>query len=165
MRFFSSLFLLLLCAGALGLRAADAGKTDYAPLGFDQLASFPFTPPDMDTVDPKANPPSCANQIPARIKALDEQRVAVTGYMLPTKMEGGLVKEFLLVKDPMLCCYGIMPKVNEWVVVRMVGTGVKALMDVPLTFDGKLRVGEMYENGYLSGIYLLEGDKQAETKG
>ena len=85
--------------------------------------------------------------------------------MLPVKMDGGLVKEFLLVKDPMMCCYGIMPKINEWVVVKMVGKGVKPLMDIPITFDGKLRVGEMYENGYLTGVYLLEGDKMAEPKG
>ncbi|HVT71826.1 MAG TPA: hypothetical protein VHD61_01710, partial [Lacunisphaera sp.] len=70
--------------------------------------------------------------------------------------------EFLLVKDPMLCCYGVMPRLNEWVVVRMVGDGVKPLMDVPLTFEGKLRVGEMFENNYLTGLYLLEGDRQME---
>ena len=80
--------------------------------------------------------------------------------MLPVKMDGGLVKEFLLVKDPMLCCYGVMPKVTEWVVVKMTGAGVKPLMDTPITFLGKLRVGEIMENGYLTGIYLLEGEKQ-----
>jgi hypothetical protein len=58
-----------------------------------------------------------------------------------------------------------MPKLNEWIVVKMVGSGVKPLMDFPITFEGKLRVGEMYENGYLTGLYLLEGDRQTETKG
>jgi hypothetical protein len=54
---------------------------------------------------------------------------------------------------------------NEWVVVKMVGKGVKPLMDIPITFEGRLRVGEMYENGYLTGVYLLEGDRMAEVKG
>ncbi|MEI7567318.1 MAG: hypothetical protein WCJ10_05735, partial [Opitutaceae bacterium] len=81
------------------------------------------------------------------------------------RMEGGLVKELLLVKDPMMCCYGVMPKINEWVVVKMIGAGVKPLMDVPITFEGKLRVGEMYENGYLTGVYLLEGEKLVGVKG
>jgi len=40
--------------------------------------------------------------------------VAVTGFMLPTKMDKGLVTEFLLVKESMMCCYGVMPKINEW---------------------------------------------------
>ena len=158
--------LLLASCGLLALRAAEPAKADgYQNVGFDKLASYTFTPPEADSTTPDAKPPSGAAQIPDRIKALDQQKVAVTGYMLPTKMEGGLVKEFLLVKDPMMCCYGVMPKINEWVVVKMVGAGVKPLMDIPITFDGKLRVGEMYENGYLTGVYLLEGDKMAATKG
>jgi hypothetical protein len=47
----------------------------------------------------------------------------------------------------------------------MNGAGVKPLMDLPITFEGKLRVGEMFENGYLTGVYLLEGDRMASGKG
>jgi hypothetical protein len=162
-----------LLSGAPGaLCAADnpgavvAGPSDeYQKVGFDRLASFTYTPPEADPATPNAPPPSGAAQIPEKIKDLDQQKVAVTGFMLPVKMDGGLVKELLLVKDPMLCCYGVMPKLNEWVVVKMVGKGVKPLMDVPITFEGRLRVGEMYENGYLTGLYLLEGDRLADVKG
>ena len=156
----------LLLGSALALRAADTLPAGgYEAVGLDRLASYTFTPPDYDPTVPNAKPPSGADQIPARIKALDLQKVAVTGYMLPTKMDKGLVVEFLLVKDPMMCCYGVMPRINEWVVVKMVGAGVKALMDIPITFDGRLRVGEMYENGYLTGVYLLEGDRMVGVKG
>ena len=158
--------ILLLLGSVLALRAADAPKAgEIEKVGFDRLASYNFTPPEADPATPNAPPPSGAAQIPDRIKSLDQHKVAVTGFMLPTKMEGGLVKEFLLVKDPMMCCYGVMPKINEWIVVKMTGAGVKPLMDLPITFEGKLRVGEMYENGYLTGVYLLEGEKMAETKG
>ena len=27
-----------------------------------------------------------------------------------------------------------------------------------------LMIGAMYENGYMTGVYLLEGEKQAESK-
>jgi hypothetical protein len=161
-----------LLSATAALRAADsagepaaADGDGYQKVGFDRLASYTFIPPEYDSTTPNAPPPSGAKQIPDRIKALDQQKVAVTGFMLPVKMDAGLVKEFLLVKDPMMCCYGIMPKINEWVVVKMVGRGVKPLMDIPITFEGRLRVGEMYENGYLTGVYLLEGDKMAENKG
>jgi len=151
--------LLLLAAGVLGLRAAEPAKADgYENVGFDRLASYNYTPPETETA-------KAPDQIPAPIKALDQRKVAVTGYMLPTKMDKGLVTEFLLVKDPMMCCYGVMPKVNEWVVVKMTGAGVKALMDLPITFEGKLKVGEIFENGYLTGVYLLEGDRMAASKG
>ncbi len=167
-KFYLGLSLLAVISGTtLGLRAetpTDAALIDgYEKVGFDRLASFNFNPPADDAA--AANQAKSNEQIPGKIKALDERKVAVTGFMLPVKMDGGLVKEFLLVKDPMLCCYGVMPKVNEWVVVKMTGKGVPALMDVPITFEGKLKVGMMMENGYLTGIYLLEGEKQAETKG
>jgi len=156
---FPSRHFLLLAAGALVLRAAEPAKADgYENVGFDRLASYTYTPPETETAKP-------TDQIPAPIKALDQHRVAVTGFMLPTKMDKGLVTEFLLVKDPMMCCYGVMPKINEWVVVKMVGGGVKPLMDLPITFEGKLKVGEMFENGYLTGVYLLEGDRMAASKG
>jgi hypothetical protein len=160
-----SLFVVMSC-GALVLRAAEPAQGDgYETVGFDRLASYTYNVPEVDPAKPAAPPPSGESQIPDKIKALDQQKVAVTGFMLPVKMDGGLVKEFLLVKDPMLCCYGVMPKLNEWVVVKMVGKGVKPLMDIPITFEGRLKVGEMYENGYLTGIYLLAGDRMAETKG
>lgn len=166
--FASRLLVCLLALGlATGLSAAEPTKApSYEVVGFDRLASYEYTPPDYDAAAPAKDQPPVVkpNQIPAAIKELDQRKVAVTGFMLPVKMEAGLVKEFLLVKDPMMCCYGVMPKLNEWVVVRMVGKGVKPLMDVPIVLEGKLRVGEMFENGYLTGLYLLEGDQLAEAK-
>ena len=151
--------LLLLATAALTLRAAEPMKADgYENVGFDRLAAFSYTPPETETAKP-------TDQIPEKIRALDQKKVAVTGFMLPTKMDKGLVTEFLLVKDPMMCCYGVMPRINEWIVVKMVGGGVKPLMDIPITFEGKLKVGEMFENGYLTGLYLLEGEKMAAVKG
>jgi hypothetical protein len=137
----------------------------YDAVGFDFLSGFEFNPPDYDPSAPDAKPPSGADQIPANVKALDQRKVAVTGFMLPTKMEGSLVVEFLLVKDAMMCCYGAMPRVNEWIVVKMTGKGVKPLMDIPVTFEGKLTVGEMFENGYLTGLYLLDGEALTKVEG
>jgi hypothetical protein len=152
---------LILLLPALWLAGAvRAAEPEVITVGFDKLASYEFVAPD----DP-AKAAAAEAQIPAKVREFNDKKVAVTGFMLPVKMDGGLVTEFLLVKDPMMCCYGVMPKINEWVVVKMTGAGVKPLMDIPITFDGKLRVGEMYENGYLTGLYLLEGDKMAATKG
>lgn len=140
-------------------------ENGYRVVGFDQLASFEFTPPTTAPAPAgQLEAKKGDKQIPERIKALDATKVMVTGFMLPIKMKEGLVSEFLLVKDPMMCCYGIMPKINEWVIVRMTGKGVPPLMDIPISFEGKLDVGEIYDNGYLTGIYLLEGERQAKTK-
>jgi hypothetical protein len=154
---------LMFSLGAL-LAAGVAHAAEAAPavvsVGFDKLASFEFTAPESEAAAPAAE-----KQIPDRVRELDTKEVTVTGFMLPVKMDGGLVTEFLLVKDPMLCCYGVMPKVNEWVVVKMVGKGVPPMMDIPITFQGQLKVGQIYEGGYLTGLYLLKGEKRVEQKG
>jgi hypothetical protein len=161
--------LVLLCATLsaaddVGLPAPEV-EDGYLRLGFDKLASYKFIPPTYDpAADPKATPPSGEEQIPAGVKNWSGKKAIVTGFMLPVKMDGGLVTEFLLVKDPMMCCYGVVPNMNEWVVVKMVKGGVKPLMDVPISFYGELKVGAMFENGYMTGIYLLEGEKMGEVK-
>jgi len=136
----------------------------YLKLGFDRLASYKFVPPAFDpAVDPKAVPPTGEEQIPGEVKSWSGQKVLVTGFMMPVKMEKGLVTEFLLLKDPMMCCYGTVPNINEWIVVKMT-KGVAPLMDVPIAFYGVLKIGAMFENGYLSGIYQLEGEKMGAVQ-
>ncbi|MDB6167217.1 MAG: hypothetical protein JWM88_81 [Verrucomicrobia bacterium] len=154
---------------ALAADTADNGAPEvedgYLRLGFDRLASYKFVAPTYDpAADAKAPPASGEEQIPEGVKHWSGRKAIVTGFMLPVKMDGGLVTEFLLVKDPMMCCYGVVPNMNEWVVVRMVKGGVRPLMDVPVSFYGELKVGAMFENGYMTGIYLLEGEKMGAMK-
>ena len=100
-------------------------------------------------------------QIPEPIKELNNKKISLRGFMLPLKVEGGLVTEMLIMKDQSMCCYGATPRINEWVSVKMKG-GVKPLMDEPVTLMGTLKVGETRENGYLVGIYAMDGDKMGE---
>ena len=97
--------------------------------------------------------------IPEQVRALNNRSVSIKGFMLPLKVEGGLVTELLIMKDQSMCCYGSTPKINEWVSVKMKSKGVKALMDQPVTLFGQLHVGEARENGYLVGIYRLDGER------
>lgn len=134
----------------------------YLKVGFDRLASFPFKSPDCDSAaNPNKSPTAGEEQIPAAIKQLSGKKVIVTGFMLPIKVENGLATEFLLMKSQLLCCYGITPSVNEWVLVTL-KSGVKPRMDVPVSCCGTLRVGAMFEHGFLTGIYALDGEKMVE---
>ncbi len=102
------------------------------------------------------------NRIPPEVQALEGKRVAISGYMLPVNFdEKGFVKEFLIIRSPMVCCYGVAPRLNEWVVVKMDSKAKKIvpMMDVPLDFYGTLHVGEKYEGGVFTGLYRLEGEK------
>lgn len=144
--------------GLGGVAVADEGAAK--PVSFETLSSYTFTP-----ADDQAKAPAAEAQIPATVKELDAKKVTVTGFMLPVKMSEGLVTEFLLMKDPSMCCFGSTPKVTEWVIVKMVGKGVQPLMDVPITFEGTFKVGQLYEGGYLAGLYLLQGERQVAQKG
>ena len=158
-----------LAVGLSSARAADvpagpAKDGGYSKAGFDLLASYSFVPAELDpSAPPGTPPPSGAKQIPPHVMELDGKNVIVSGYMLPTKVEQGLVREFLLVSSLMLCCYGQTPQVNEFVVVKMGGAGVKAVMDTPVQFYGKLAVKEMYEEGFLTNIYSLTGERMGKS--
>ena len=83
--------------------------------------------------------------------------------MLPLKVEGGLVTELLIMKDQSMCCYGNVPKITEWVNVKTSGSGIKPIMDQPISILGTLHVGAMRENGYLIGIYQMDGEKVVDS--
>jgi hypothetical protein len=137
---------------------APTAKSGFASVGFDVLATFKYEVPE-DAPASKTNAPATDpdTQIPANVKAFSGKKVAVKGFMLPLKVEGGLVTELLLMRDQSMCCFGTVPKINEWIAVKMTTSGIKPVMDQAVTLYGTLKVGAMRENGYLVGIYQMDG--------
>lgn len=161
-----------LLALGLSFAAAGTGLADPAPavdngylkLGFDRLSGFKFVAPNYDPITDAAKPPPTGeDQIPARVKEYSGKKAVITGFMLPTKLDNGKATEFLIMANQMACCFGTVPNMNDWVVVHM-PQGVEVVQDVPISFYGKLKVGAMYENGYMTGIYEMEADKMGEIK-
>ena len=141
---------------------SKAAETDgeFAVVGFDKLSTFKYeVPDDVVTNAPAADLKDPDQQIPATVKAYNGKRVSLKGFMLPLKVEGGLVTELLIMRDQSMCCYGAVPKINEWVSVKMTSKGVKPVMDQAVTLSGTLKVGAIRENGYLVGIYQMDGEK------
>ena len=150
-------------AAAAEKPAAPAVENGYLKLGFDQLASYTFVPPAFDPSAPAAaKPVTGEEQIPEAVKAWNGKKAVVTGFMVPVKMEKGLVTELLLMRNTMACCYGSVPNMNEWVVIKM-KKGIQPLMDVPVSIYGSMKVGAMFENGYMTGLYELDGEKLGEV--
>ena len=148
---------------ALAEQGTRNAEPDFASAGFDILSGYNIEISD-ELLGPVTNNLAEVSAktdalIPAKVKAFDKKRVALKGFMLPLKVEGGLVTEMLIMKDQSMCCYGTVPKIHEWVSVKMAEKGVKPLMDQAVTLYGKLHVGEMRENGYLTGIYRMDGEK------
>jgi hypothetical protein len=148
---------------ALAEQGTRNTEPTFASAGFDILSGYNIEISD-ELLGPVTNNLAEVSAktdalIPAKVKAFDKKRVALKGFMLPLKVEGGLVTEMLIMKDQSMCCYGTVPKIHEWVSVKMSEKGVKPLMDQAVTLYGKLHVGEMRENGYLTGIYRMDGEK------
>ncbi|HEY9250556.1 MAG TPA: DUF3299 domain-containing protein, partial [Rariglobus sp.] len=123
----------------------------------DEVVSLDFMKlsfvPEKDPVDPKTGQPHYAAQAPAAIKAYDGRKVRIRGFLLPIKMEGNEVREFLIVASQMSCCYGTAPRFWEFVAAKAGGAPLPNLMDRPLTFEGRLRVADVFENGYWTQLY------------
>lgn len=144
-------------------KARPAAVSGVTPANFDVLSGYAIEVSD-ELLGPVTNDlPAVAEKtnalIPKPVRELSNRSVSIKGFMLPLKVEGGLVTELLVMKDQSMCCYGSTPKLNEWVSVKMKNRGVRPLMDQPVTLFGTLHVGEMRENGYLTGIYRLEGER------
>ena len=58
-----------------------------------------------------------------------------------------------------MCCYGMVPKVNEWIAVTVPGEGTRPVMDQPVTTLGTSPAGDPRESGSLAGLYRLEAQK------
>ena len=138
----------------------DAKSEGQLVVGFDKLSGFKYEVPDENPESPFANGKKDPDtQIPDTIKAFSGKRVSLKGFMLPLKVEQGLVTELLIMRDQSMCCFGTVPKINEWVSVRMTGKGIKPVMDQAVSLVGTLKVGAIRENGYLVGIYQMDGER------
>lgn len=95
-----------------------------------------------------------AEDIPEPVKKLDGNMVEVSGFMLPVDTSMGKVSSFLILNSRMACCFGVMPRENEFIFARMQdGNTVDYMNDTPVRVRGILEVGE--EN-VVSGVYTLK---------
>jgi hypothetical protein len=135
----------------------EAKDGKYLALTFEDLASYEYKFPEIGA---EAKP---TDQIPASVKKYHGREIAIQGFMIPIKTEGEQVLEFVLVRNQFACCYGVVPKMNEWLHVKMtLGNAAPYALDVPITIYGKLDVGELWENGVVMSLYRLACDDVTE---
>ena len=140
---------------------ADGNKPEFEVVGFDVLASYIYedAPADESAQLPGMNVFKNRDQIPKNIHALDKKKVAIQGYMVPWKFDEKTMTTtgFMLVKNTQLCCYGKMPMLNEYVIVKMADKPAPLIKDRLLTVYGTLEVGEKTRDGLVTSIYNLSG--------
>lgn len=140
----------------------------YQPTSFTVLARFflklpqPGSPADAT---PSARWESIRAQIPEDVLAMDGKKVALAGFILPLVVSGGRSTEFLLLRTQSACCFGMVPRVNELILVKMAPPGVTPMLDTPIVVGGKLSLKWIGEGGQLTGIYEMHADKLERASG
>lgn len=121
-------------------------------VSFERLAAFQYG----DTI------PRRSGHIPPSVRQLDGQRVRVRGHLVATEQDDdGAVVAFALSRTSPDCCFGRMPRLNEWIRVDAQGARVprrEARQKIYVT--GTLQVGEVKDeqSGNVVAIYQLSAE-------
>lgn len=139
----------------------EIGGVRYHEIDFYRLSAFTYRLVDASTGATTAEIAAAQREdrIPAGVRRYDGKPVALTGFMLPLKLDQGLATSFILMRDITTCCFGNTPRINEFVVVTMPGRGVRAVQDVPVTLLGTFRIVERLEEGYQAPIFEMTGER------
>ncbi|EAQ82380.1 DUF3299 domain-containing protein [Blastopirellula marina] len=101
--------------------------------------------------------PFTRSMLPERIEELGNQKIRIRGYILPSFESRG-IKQFVLVRDNMECCFGPGAALYDCILVEMTGPGVDFTVR-PITVEGVFEVKE-YKGGdgkHLA-IYRMDGE-------
>jgi hypothetical protein len=130
--------------------------------GFDVLSNFKYDTYEVYDEASGGRPLTKSDDvIPTHVKAYDGKRVVVKGFIMPLRLKKGLVTEFLLYRDQAACCFGKAAQMNHYMRVT-VKDGFSPGSMVTHKVYGTLHVGEIYVQGYLTGIYQMTAEKVVE---
>jgi len=122
-------------------------------VSFKQLSNFAYVPSGAEVTTPPQIP------YPPDVLALQGQRVAVRGYLLPMDFDQkGIIAFFLMARPDQGCCFGSGLALNEWIDVRWKGKPLtKFNGTVPVTVIGTLDVKPDISGGAIGSLYHMEG--------
>jgi hypothetical protein len=143
--------------GAQVRQTAPAATGAYQHITFWELSEY-FYNPQAHPGDP-APPKPARLTIPVKVLALSGKKVALMGTMIPLDGDGNGSSEFMLAISQDTCGFGVGPRINEWVHVKMRdGIKVKYRTEDALV-KGTFKVHEVVEGGRVVGLYHMVGDE------
>jgi hypothetical protein len=103
--------------------------------------------------------PFTRDLLPARVTSLENTRVRIRGYILPSFQQTGLT-QFVLVRDNQECCFGPGAALHDCVVVRMRPGKTADFSIRPVAVAGTFKIDELRApDGSHLAIYALDGDE------
>ena len=97
------------------------------------------------------------SMLTTEIEDLVGRNVRIRGYILPTFQQSG-IRNFVLVRDNMECCFGPGAALYDCIVVDMVDGQSTDFTTRPVAVEGKFGIQELLDfDGVVRAIYHLEG--------
>jgi len=109
--------------------------------------------------DIKKDAPFKRSMLTEKIEKLADSSIKIRGYILPSFQQKG-IKQFVLVRDNMECCFGPGAALYDCIVVEM-APGKSASFTVrPVSVEGKFEISEFKDpDGKHLAIYRLVGEE------
>lgn len=142
---------------AVGVEVSQAAPSAAVPVGVARV-SFADLGRALPADPEQARAGDYLKGVPRSVRGLDQGRVLLQGFMIPTRVEDKGVREFLLVRNQASCCFGFPLQVTDMVVVRMTGRPAASLMDHTLVVVGRLHVQEHWSGPVLGSLYQMDGE-------
>jgi len=92
-----------------------------------------------------------------QVQQLDGQQIRIRGYILPSFQQSG-IKQFVLVRDNMECCFGPGALLHDCILVEMIAPATTEFTVRPVSVVGTFTIREIKgpDGNYLA-IYHLDG--------
>ncbi len=137
-----------------GVQAISFQSLSLLDADVDGLLDLIFNPVGEDGQETETD-----FEFPESAQVLDGKRVAIVGYMIPLDWVQGedRITSFMLVRDFAQCCFGGMPRPDEWIdVITPIGESAGFYAYRPIRVIGKLRVGlDRPTDAMVSSVYQM----------
>ena len=138
-------------AKAAPAKVAEA-KADAAGPAVTKDATF-----DDIKLEMKKGDPFTKDLLTDKVKKLDGKPVRIRGYILPSFQQSG-IKQFVLVRDNLECCFGPGAAIFDAILVEMTGGATTDFSVRPVSVEGTFTVKELLgPDGKHLAIYHLDG--------
>jgi hypothetical protein len=130
------------------------GPTASGENGAARAADITFDTIKFEMKDPKSRKFK-RSMLTEKIEKLDGKQIRIRGYILPSFKQKG-IKQFVLVRDNMECCFGPGAALYDCVLVEMDGGKSIEYTVRPVAVEGKFTVNEVVgPDGVHLAIYHL----------
>ena len=140
--------LALLCLGLIAIDAQPAHAQRAEDISFDDIK-----------FDMEKGGDFQRSMLTDRIEGLVGKRIRIRGYILPSFKQKG-IKQFVLVRDNMECCFGPGAALFDAIIVRMAPGKTTSFSVRPVAVEGTFDVQEVRgPNGKHLAIYAMTADE------